>query len=89
MHLVTLPSHRGKGAAGLLIRWGIDQAEKDSVPAYLEAGIMGRPIYERYGFVQVGDLLQVDLKNFGVDMIFTMCKMAYFPSAIAEGKGGD
>jgi hypothetical protein len=40
---------------------------------------MGRPIYERYGFVQMGDLLEVDLKDFGFDTIFTMCKVAYFP----------
>jgi predicted GNAT family N-acyltransferase len=88
MHLVTHPASRGKGAAGLLIRWGIEQAEKDWVPAYLEAGVMGRPIYERYGFVQMGDLLEVDLKDFGFDTIFTMCKMAYFPPLIAkEGSG--
>lgn len=83
MHMVTHPSHRGKGAAGLLIRWGIEQAEKDGVPAYLEAGVMGRPIYERYGFVQIGDLLDVDLKEFGIDTVFSMCKMAYFPQANA------
>ncbi|KAJ4363918.1 hypothetical protein N0V83_009371 [Neocucurbitaria cava] len=83
MHMVTHPSHRGKGAAGLLIRWGIEQAEKDGVPAYLEAGVMGRPIYERYGFVQVGDLLDVDLKEFGINAVFSMCKMAYFPQTKA------
>lgn len=79
MHMVTHPSHRGKGAAGLLIRWGVEQAEKDQVPAYLEAGVMGRPIYKRYGFVQIGDLLEVDLKEFDVNTVFKMCKMAYFP----------
>ncbi|KAF9732060.1 acetyltransferase [Paraphaeosphaeria minitans] len=52
MHMVTHPEHRGKGAAGMLIRWGIEQADKGGVPAYLEAGIMGRPIHKGYGFVQ-------------------------------------
>ncbi|RDW68676.1 hypothetical protein BP5796_09333 [Coleophoma crateriformis] len=84
MHMVTHPSHRGKGAAGLLIRWGIEQAEKHHVPAYLEAGVMGRPIYERFGFVQRGDLLEMDLKEFDVDMKFIMCKMAYVPQTIAK-----
>jgi GNAT superfamily N-acetyltransferase len=79
MHMVTRPSHRGKGAAGLLVRWGIEQAEKDHVPAYLEAGVMGMPLYERYGFVQVGDMLELDLKEFNVEIVFKMCKMAYFP----------
>jgi hypothetical protein len=45
---------------------------------------MGRPIYWRYGFVQVGDLLKVELKEFGVDMSFTMCQMGYFPLTIDE-----
>jgi hypothetical protein len=49
---------------------------------------MGRPIYERYGFVQIGDLLKVELKEFGVDMSFTMCKMGYFPREI-DGEGAE
>lgn len=87
MHMVTHPSHRGKGAAGLLIRWGIEQAERCRVPAYLEAGVAGRPIYERYGFVQMGDLLEVDLREFDVDAIFEMSKMAYFPRSVGEAGG--
>ncbi|KAL1601664.1 hypothetical protein SLS60_006579 [Paraconiothyrium brasiliense] len=79
MHMVTHPAHRGKGAAGMLIKWGIEQAERDGVPAYLEAGVMGRPVYERYGFVQVGELLEVDLKQGGGEGVFVMCKMGYFP----------
>lgn len=89
MHMVTHPAHRGKGAAGLLIKWGIEQAEKDGVPAYLEAGIIGRPIYERYGFVQVGKLLEVSLREMGGEGTFKMCKMGYFPSrqsGSVEGK---
>ncbi|KAK7187025.1 hypothetical protein DPSP01_005910 [Paraphaeosphaeria sporulosa] len=79
MHMVTHPAHRGKGAAGILVKWGIEQAERDGVPAYLEAGVMGRPIYERYGFIQVGELLEVDLKEGGGEGVFVMCKMGYFP----------
>lgn len=77
MHMVTHPSHRGKGAAGLLVKWGIEQAERDRVPAYLEAGLMGRLVYERYGFVEMGDILELDLREFNVDMVFRMIKMAY------------
>ncbi|KAJ4305728.1 hypothetical protein N0V90_001259 [Kalmusia sp. IMI 367209] len=91
MHMVTHPAHRGKGAAGLLVKWGIEQAEKDGVPAYLEAGVMGRPIYERYGFVQVGELLEVDLSAFGIEgnlsefgmgVVIVMWTMAYFPKSM-------
>jgi GNAT superfamily N-acetyltransferase len=86
MHMVTHPAHRGKGAAGMLIRWGIEQAERTGagVPAYLEAGVMGRPIYERFGFVQVGELLEVDLEGCGGKGKFVMCTMAHFPG---DGRG--
>lgn len=78
-HMVTHASHRGKGAAGLLVKWGIEQAEKGGIPAYLEAGVMGTPVYKRYNFEPVGDLLDVDLKEHGLDMVFVMCKMVYYP----------
>jgi GNAT superfamily N-acetyltransferase len=84
MHMVTRPSQRGRGAAGMLIRWGMQQSEKDGVPAYLEAGTMGKPVYEKLGFVQVGGLLEIDLKEHGRDSITIICKMAYYPST---GKG--
>ena len=80
MHMVTRPSQRGKGAAGLLIEWGIQQAEKDGVPAYLEAGVKGRPIYEKYGIRQVGELLIVDLSRHGGVGEFEMTKMVFSPS---------
>jgi hypothetical protein len=82
MHMVTRTSQRGRGAAGMLIRWGMEQAEKEGVPAYLEAGVTGKPIYERLGFKQVGDLLEVNLREYGIQMTFVMCKMAYFPQDI-------
>ena len=80
MHMVTRPSQRGKGAARLLIQWGIQRAEETGAPAYLEAGAMGRPIYEKMGFRQVGELMELDLRALGVKATFVMAKMAYFIS---------
>ena len=80
MHMLTRSSKRGKGAARLLIQWGIEQAERKGVPAYLEAGVMGKPIYEKIGFRQVGELMELDLRPFGVETTFVMAKMAYFPT---------
>ena len=77
MHLVTRPSQRGKGAARLLVEWGIEQAMKTGAPAYLEAGVMGMPIYEKMGFRQVGELMELDLGRFGLESTFVMAKMAY------------
>ena len=69
MHVVTLPSQRGKGAARLLIQWGIEQAERTGAPARLEAGVMGRPIHEKMGFRQVGGLMELNLRPFGVERL--------------------
>ena len=38
MHMVTRGSQRGKGAARLLVRWGIERAEETGASAFLEAG---------------------------------------------------
>lgn len=41
----------GKGAASKLLQWGLDKANEDGLPAYLEATQAGEPIYERkFGF---------------------------------------
>lgn len=42
MNMVTRESHRGRGAAGMLINWGAKQAEAESVPASLEASVLGK-----------------------------------------------
>ena len=78
MHMVTRPSQWGQGAARLLLQWGIERAEETGAPAYLEAGVMGKPIYEKMGFRQVGELMELDLRPFGVETTFVMAKMAYF-----------
>ena len=77
MHLITRPSQRGRGAAGLLINWGIQQSVADDVPAYLEAGVMGKPIYEKYGFRQVGEVVKCDLQSHGGTGEFLMANMEY------------
>lgn len=81
MHLVTRPSQRGRGAAGMLVQWGVERARGEGVSAFLEAGIKARGLYERFGFAQVG-LLGVDLRGCGVDMEFEMVKME-----LRAGKG--
>ncbi|KAI0137489.1 hypothetical protein BJ170DRAFT_606083 [Xylariales sp. AK1849] len=65
MHLVTRPSQRRRGAAGLLIRWGMQRARDMGVAAYLEAGVQGRPVYEKFGWRQVGEVRTVALTGVG------------------------
>lgn len=45
-----------RGAGRMHLVWGLEQADKLGLPAYLEASSMGRPLYERMGFQVVRDL---------------------------------
>jgi len=58
--IATRPDCQGKGAAGKLLRWGLERADQQGVEAYLEASPAGKPIYEHFGFKEV-ERLVVDL----------------------------
>jgi GNAT superfamily N-acetyltransferase len=55
--LATSPAYQGKGAGGILIRWGLDQADKDGVKAYIEATPYALEIYKRYGWKVVDSVV--------------------------------
>ena len=44
---------------------------------YLEAGVMGMLIYEKMGFPQVSELVELNLRPFGLQIAFAMAKMAF------------
>lgn len=49
--LATDKNAGGRGAASKLLQWGVDRADRDGLPAYLEATAAGEPIYEKkFGF---------------------------------------
>lgn len=48
--LVVDPAYQRRGAGGLLLDWGVAEADRLGVFAYLEGTPAGRPLYERYGF---------------------------------------
>ncbi|KAK5173069.1 uncharacterized protein LTR77_003191 [Saxophila tyrrhenica] len=84
MSMVTRECWRGQGAAKLLIEWGLQRAREDGVPAYLEASVEGKPVYERHGFQQVGELVPWDMRPHGIDVTFDIAKMAYYPDSHEE-----
>jgi GNAT superfamily N-acetyltransferase len=50
-HLAVDRARRGRGAGAALVRWGLDRARVDGVPATLEtARAANLPIYEHLGF---------------------------------------
>ncbi|KAF5027411.1 hypothetical protein F66182_488 [Fusarium sp. NRRL 66182] len=48
--ICTHADWQGRGAAGLLLRWGLERADAEQLPAFLEATRKGLPIYEKFGF---------------------------------------
>lgn len=62
--ICTSPQYQGKGAAGQLLRWGIERSDEDGTETYLEASPDGLPIYQRFGFEEV-DRLVVELEGKG------------------------
>ncbi|KAG9242030.1 acetyltransferas-like protein [Calycina marina] len=60
--IATRPDWQGQGAAGKLLRWGLERADREGVEAYIEASLDGKQIYERFGFQEVAKLA-VDLSG--------------------------
>jgi hypothetical protein len=88
MHLVTRISQRGRGAAAMLIDWGVERAQKDGAPAYLEAGATAITVYAKHDFQQFGNLMSLDLRPSGVEMDFVMAKMGFLPERLKEAQAG-
>lgn len=48
------------------MKWGTDKADEAGVPAYLEGSAIGRTLYERHGFEEVGEMV-TDYGKYGVE----------------------
>ncbi|KAF2003544.1 hypothetical protein P154DRAFT_520120 [Amniculicola lignicola CBS 123094] len=62
--LVTDPEHSRRGAGAMLVKWGMDQADKAQLPTYLESSSQGKRLYERLGFKVVKETT-FDLTKYG------------------------
>lgn len=51
--IVTRAAHQGRGAGAMMMEWGVQRADEDGVECYLDATPEGKPLYGRYGFVDV------------------------------------
>ena len=58
--LATLPEHRDRGAASLLIRWGLDGADRDGLEAYVEASLAQSAFYEQFGWRTSGSVVTLE-----------------------------
>ena len=55
----------------------------------MEAGVQGKPIYEKYGFSQVGEAVKIDCRPFGVDVVFEMANMMCWPGKAGQVNGSE
>ncbi|KAJ5923286.1 hypothetical protein N7454_008531 [Penicillium verhagenii] len=62
--LYVLPSHQRQGLGGLMVAFGVDEADERGLPAYTEASPEGLGLYLKHGFKEV-DRVTVDLEQWG------------------------
>ncbi|KAF2018641.1 hypothetical protein BU24DRAFT_418161 [Aaosphaeria arxii CBS 175.79] len=48
--LATHPEHQQRGAGRLLLKWGLDVADRAGLELYLDTSLRGRKLYEKEGF---------------------------------------
>lgn len=53
--LATDPAHHRRGVGSKSLEWGLGEADRLGVVAYLEASRIGRPLYEKWGFEPVSN----------------------------------
>lgn len=76
--LYTHPKHQRRGFAKLLLQWGINEADRLGLDAYLEATAEGTPVYEKQGFKEIGSFT-INAMDFGLDkkeFKYTVCLSA-------------
>ncbi|KAI1767579.1 acyl-CoA N-acyltransferase [Hypoxylon sp. FL1150] len=62
--LHTDPKHQGRGAGGMLTEWGVQEARKHNMIAYLESSESGHSLYKKCGFRDV-ECLSIDMSKWG------------------------
>ncbi|KAI1369335.1 acyl-CoA N-acyltransferase [Xylaria arbuscula] len=67
VHLKLLhvdPKHQRRGAGAMLVNWGVEEAKKLGLPAYLESSPAGHSLYMRAGFRDI-DVHSIDFTKWG------------------------
>ncbi|KAF6220771.1 hypothetical protein HO133_002451 [Letharia lupina] len=69
LSLATHPDHHRRGAGTMLCRWGMAKAREEGSTVTLFASVIGKMLYEKLGFKQVGMAhVQVDGEEEGLDI---------------------
>jgi predicted N-acetyltransferase YhbS len=78
----TDPLYERRGAASLLVRWGMKQCQIDHTPAYLESTVEAASFYEKHGFTAV-ETFSLDLKATGTDQFGIYEEISFLFNAIS------
>lgn len=74
--LAVHPQSQGKGAGTALVRAGLEEAKSHNVPAWLEASAAGYNVYRKCGFRDVGEPIDMDLRQYGSEgRVRTVCML--------------
>lgn len=84
--LATHPEHQGRGAARLLLDWGIKKADDEGLVTFLDASQVARPIYEKRGF-EVKRSIEWDRKVWGGEGVDVHYCMVRLPREVPQEKG--
>jgi GNAT superfamily N-acetyltransferase len=58
--LVCHEEHQGRGAGGVLIIYGVGEADAMQADIYLEASSPGVPVYKKFVFREIGRVVVLD-----------------------------
>ncbi|KAI5923335.1 acyl-CoA N-acyltransferase [Camillea tinctor] len=83
-HLHTDPKHQGRGAGTMLVQWGLEEAKKLGLVAYLESSEAGHSLYKKCGFRDV-EHLEVDFSKWGATEMHNTWSMIYEPVGKSTG----
>ncbi|KAH8675775.1 putative GNAT family acetyltransferase [Xylariales sp. PMI_506] len=77
--LYTDPKHQRRGAASMLIKWGLEEAQKLGLPAFLDASEEGHSVYTKMGFKDI-DLQELDFSKWGAKQTHKNWAMIWEPA---------
>jgi len=72
-----------RGAATLLVQWGLVQSQQLGLPAYLEASSDGYPLYLKLGFHQI-DVAVVKAADYDGDVDVKCVAMLRYPEDVSR-----
>lgn len=78
--IATHPLHERRGAASLLLQWGLQRCAQDKIPAYLESTMETKSLYERLGFTTAEKISMVLQGRQGESVVYDELCFIFRPS---------